>query len=298
MRYLGWLKILLGCPRSRAPLGRRAARAAKKCCPNPALCRVGPSPLNLGCLIAKSEVMAEALQNAPPLTSCHQLDAVEMLLMLLEKWKHLPPSLLQTDSHPVCVPHVSPSPMPSRVQDTTPVPNLTNNTFHALANGDDDDKPSATTWVPPLLPASVPRTPAPRAHIASLLQATPTRLVFGDVASPSRPTTTPQPSPPPLPRVSATPSPIAHCTRSHLAPSCHSSLAALVQYHVPPAKSTWSPHTLASQFVGLCQALVLSEPESTEFACLCTWLTSLDKGHSLVVLDKKSGQLLEHRQLC
>jgi hypothetical protein len=35
----------------------------------------------------------------------------------------------------------------------------------------------------------------------------------------------------------------------------------------------------------------------TEFACLCARLTSLDKGHSLAVLDTASGQLLEHHQL-
>ncbi len=54
MRYLRWLKILLGHPRSRAPLGRRAARAAKKCCPSPALHRAHPSALNLGYPISKS----------------------------------------------------------------------------------------------------------------------------------------------------------------------------------------------------------------------------------------------------
>jgi hypothetical protein len=54
---------------------------------------------------------------------------------------------------------------------------------------------------------------------------------------------------------------------------------------------------LASQFVGLCQALALSKPESTEFACLCARLTSLDEGHSLAVLGKESGQLLKHCQL-
>jgi hypothetical protein len=179
----------------------------------------------------------------------------------------------------------------------TPVPNLTNNPFHALANDDDEDEPSATTWMPLLLPASVPRTPAPRAPIAPLLQATPTRLVFNNVASPSRPTTTPLPCPLPLRRVSATPSPIAHCMRSRLAPPHHSSLAAFVQYHIPTAKTTRSPHTLASQFSGLCQAMAFLEPELKEFACLCTRLTSLNKGHSLVVLDKESGQLLEHCQL-
>ncbi len=54
MRYLGWLKILVGRPRFRAPLRRRAARAAKNCCPNPALRRACPSTLNLGCPISKS----------------------------------------------------------------------------------------------------------------------------------------------------------------------------------------------------------------------------------------------------
>jgi hypothetical protein len=122
--------------------------------------------------------MAGALRNAPPPTSSHQLDAIEMLHMLLEKWKLLASPVLQIDSRPVRVPHVSSTPMPSRVQDTTPAPNLTNNPFHALANDKNVDASSATTWLPPLLPASVPRTPAPCAHVAPPQQATPTRLVF------------------------------------------------------------------------------------------------------------------------
>jgi hypothetical protein len=243
------------------------------------------------------QVMAGALQNAPPPTSSHQLDAIETLRTLLEKWKHLAPPVLQVDSCPVRSPHVSPTPMPSRVQETTPAPNLTNNPFHALANDDDEDVPSATTWSPPLLPASVPRTPAPCARVAPLQQATPTRLVFDNVASPSGPNTTPQPSPPPLPRVSVTPSPFAYHTRSRLSPPRHSSFVALVQYHIPTAKTTRSQHTLASQLAGLCQTLALLEPESTELACLCARLTSLDKLHSLLIQDKESGQLLEHCQL-
>jgi hypothetical protein len=242
-------------------------------------------------------VLAGALQNTPPPTSCLQLDAIEMLRTLLEKWKRLAPPVAQTDSRPACIPCLSPTPKPSRVLDTTPEPNLTNNPFHALANDDDEDKPIATTWVPPPLPASMPRTLAPRARIAPCLQASPTRLVFDNVASPSGPNKTPQPIPSPLPRLSAPPNPIAHCTRSRLAPPCHSSLAALVQYHIPMAKTSRSPHTLATQFAGPCQALVLLEPESTEFACLRTWLTSLDKGHSPMVLDKESGKLLKHRQI-
>ncbi len=144
------------------------------------------------------QVMAGALQNAPPPTSSHQLDTIEMLRTLLEKWKRLAPPVLQVDSRPVLVPRVSPTPTPRRVQDTTPAPNLTNNPFHALANNNDEDAPSATTRSPPPLPASVPRTPAPRARITCLQQATPMRLVFDNVTSPSGPNTTPQPSPLPL----------------------------------------------------------------------------------------------------
>jgi hypothetical protein len=147
------------------------------------------------------------------------------------------------------------------------------------------------------VPAPVPRTPDRRACIAPFQQATPMRLVFDDIASPSGPSTIPQPRPPPLPSVSVTPSPIAHRTRSRLAPPRHSSLVALKQYHIPTAKITRPQNTLASQFTGLCQALALSKPESTEFFCLCARLSTLDKGHSLGVLDKESGQLLEHRQL-
>ncbi len=128
----------------------------------------------------------------------------------------------------------------------------------------------------------------------NLQKATLTRLVFDTIASPSGPNTIPRPSPLPLSRVSITPSPIAHCTRSHLAPPHHSSLAALVQYHIPFTKTTRSQLGLP-----ICQPMPSTgafEPESTEFACLCARLTSLNKGHSLAVLDKKSGQLLEYCQ--
>jgi hypothetical protein len=144
-------------------------------------------------------------KNAPPPTSSNQLDVIETLRTLFEKWKLLAPPALWINSHSVRVSHMSPAPMPSRVQDMTPAPNLTNNLFHALANDDDEDAPSATTWSSPPLPASVPRTPAQHARVAPFQQATPTRLIFDNVAFPSGPTTTPQPSPPPLSRVSVTP---------------------------------------------------------------------------------------------
>jgi hypothetical protein len=102
------------------------------------------------------QVMAGVLRNAPPPTSGNQLDVIKMLCTLFEKWKLLAPPALLIDSNPVCVPHVSPPPMPSRVQDTTPAPICTNNPFHALENDDDEDAPSATTWLSPPLPASVP----------------------------------------------------------------------------------------------------------------------------------------------
>ncbi len=181
--------------------------------------------------------MTGALQNAPPPTSSNQLDAIEMLRTLFEKWKLLAPPALLNDSCAVRFPRESPLPAPSRVQDTTPAPNCTNNPCHALEIDDDDDTSSATTWFPPPLPVSMPWTPAQRAWVAPFQQVTPMCLVFDDVGSPSGPSTTSQPSPPPLPRVSVTPSPIARCTRSRIAPPQHSSLAALVQYHfLPPTQ--------------------------------------------------------------
>ncbi len=124
------------------------------------------------------------------------------------------------------------------------------------------------------------------------------RLVFDNVASPSGLSTTPQPSPPPLPRVSVTPKP--YCSL-HKVTSC----ATMPQFfggvgtipYLYIAKTTRSQHSSASQFAGLCQSLARLEHDSTDFACLCTRLTSLDKGHSLAVLDKEFGQLLKHCQL-
>jgi hypothetical protein len=179
----------------------------------------------------------------------------------------------------------------------TPAPNRTNNPFHALENDDEDDRPGGTTWLPPPLPASVPQTPVQCAQVAPFQQAMPMRLVFDNVTSPSVPSTTPKPSQPPLPRVSKTQSPIAHRKRSRLVPPWQSSLMELVQYHIPTAKTTWPQSTLASQSTSLYQALALSEPETTEFACLCTRLSTLNKGHSIAVLDQESDQLLEHCQL-
>jgi hypothetical protein len=61
------------------------------------------------------QVMERTLQNAPPPTLSDQLDAIETLHTLLEKWKLLAPPVLQIVSRPVRVPRVSLTPTPSRV---------------------------------------------------------------------------------------------------------------------------------------------------------------------------------------
>jgi hypothetical protein len=181
----------------------------------------------------------------------------------------------------------SPPPSCCSLPDTTPAQHCTNHPFHALENDNDDDTPDATTWSSPLLPAAVPQTPVQGTRVTSFQQAMPARLVFNDVTSPSVSNKTPQPPLPlPLHRVSKTPSPDAHHTRSHLALPQHSSLVELVQYHNSTAKTTRPQNTLSSQFAGLCQALTLFEPETTEFVCLCARLFTLNKGNSLAVLDR------------
>ncbi len=96
-------------------------------------------------IISGLQVMDGALQNAPPPTSSNQLNAIEMLHTLFEKWKLLAPPALLIDRCAVRAPRVSPPPAPCRVQDTTPAPNRTNNPFHALENDDDNDTPSTRT---------------------------------------------------------------------------------------------------------------------------------------------------------
>jgi hypothetical protein len=71
----------------------------------------------------------------------------------------------------------------------------------------------------------------------------------------------------------------------------------LMQYHIPNANTTRQQDTLTTQFAILCQALTVSEPEMTEFACLCKKLCTLNNGDRLAVPDQESGQLLEHRRL-
>ncbi len=182
----------------------------------------------------------------PPPTSSNQLDAIEVLRILFEKWRLLAlPSLLNEGSA-LCLPCVSPTPTGCSLLNTTPAPDQTNYRFHAIEQNDgNDDAPGITTLLPPPLPALVPRTPVQRAHVTPFQQATPTRLVFDDVASPSVPRGTPQlPVMLPLPRVSKSPSPIAlrspiaRQTRSRLEPPQLSSLMELVQYHIPTAKTT------------------------------------------------------------
>ncbi len=154
-------------------------------------------------IINRLQVMASALRNAPLSTSSNQLDAIQMLRTLFEKWKLLAPPALLNESHVECLPRASLPPAHCSLPNTTPAPNFTNNPFHAHKQNDkNNDAPGATTWLLPLLPASVPRTPVQRAHVTPFQQATPTSLVFDNVASPRVPKKTPQlPVTLPLPRV-------------------------------------------------------------------------------------------------
>jgi hypothetical protein len=155
------------------------------------------------------QVMAGALQIAPPITSSTQLDAIEMLCTLFEKWKLLALPALLNEGHALCLPCASLPSSHCSLPNTTPAQNHTNNLFHALENDNDNDTPGATTWSPPLLPASIPHMPVQGAQVTPFQQATPMRLVFNEVASPSVSNTTPQlPLPLPLPRVSKSPSPV------------------------------------------------------------------------------------------
>ena len=170
-------------------------------------------------IINRLQVMAGALQNAPTPTCSNQLNAIDMLRTLFEKWKLLASPALLNDSHAVCLSHASPPPSPCRVHDTTPSPNCTNSPFHVLENKDNNDTPSATTWSPPPLPASIPQMLVQCARVTPFQQGKPMRLVFNDIASTSVSDTTPQlPLPPPPPRASKPPSPVVHHTRSCLAP--------------------------------------------------------------------------------
>jgi hypothetical protein len=205
------------------------------------------------------------MQNAPPPTSSSQLVAIEALCALLEKWQLLaPPSLLQY-SRALRFPRPSPTPQCSAPPTPIATQDQTNNPFHALEQDNcEEDVPSAPPWLPPPLPALVPRPPAPALRPSRFLEATSTWLVFK-----AAPTPTPQqPLLSPLPRVSPPPSagpqhiPVAHQTRARLAAPQLSSLVELVQYHVPTAKTTRPQATMSNHFADLCKALALSEQKS------------------------------------
>ncbi len=55
---------------------------------------------------------------------------------------------------------------------------------------------------------------------------------------------------------------------------------------------------MLNHFASLCKTLALSKPEVIEFAGLCESLTILNNGDALAVLNRDTGKLLEHRQLC
>ena len=59
-------------------------------------------------IINRLQVMVGALQTATPPTSSNQLDAIETLRTLFEKWKLLAPPALLIDSHAVRILRASP----------------------------------------------------------------------------------------------------------------------------------------------------------------------------------------------
>jgi hypothetical protein len=83
-------------------------------------------------IIIGLRVMAGVLQNAPPPTSSNQLDAIEMLHTLFEKWKLLAPPALLNEGRAVRLWHASLPPSRCSLPNTTPAPNRTNNPIHAL----------------------------------------------------------------------------------------------------------------------------------------------------------------------
>jgi hypothetical protein len=95
------------------------------------------------------QVMAGALRNAPPLTSSNQLDAIEALRTLFEKWWLLAPPLLLNEGHALHLTCASLNPTRCSLLNTAPAPDRTNNSFHALEqNNSNNDAPSTTTWLP------------------------------------------------------------------------------------------------------------------------------------------------------
>jgi hypothetical protein len=55
---------------------------------------------------------------------------------------------------------------------------------------------------------------------------------------------------------------------------------------------------MSNHFASLCEALALSKPEVIEFSGICEILTILNDGDALAVLNRNTGKLLEHCQLC
>jgi hypothetical protein len=105
------------------------------------------------------QVMTGALQNTHTPTSSNQMDAIEALCTLFEKQWLLAPPLLLNEGRALHLPCASPTSTRYSLPDMTLAPNQTNNPFHALKQNDNNsDAPGATTWLPPPLPALVPRT--------------------------------------------------------------------------------------------------------------------------------------------
>ena len=164
------------------------------------------------------------------------------------------------------------APTPPRTVVWTTNSSRTNNPFHLLETNDNNDEVVHTTkhptpnWMAPPLPASVARI-APSHCITSAQRVTLRKLQFNDKSSPRVPSANCVT----LPRVTAQPPRVDSLPTNPPTPIAHRT----------------------------CSRLAQAEPSSlADFAGLCHALNHLDQGDALAVLDKETGKLLKHRQLC
>jgi hypothetical protein len=240
-----------------------------------------PAPSTKDRIIHGLQVVAGALTGLAPPTSISQVDAIANLWDILESWRLLSPPSFQPPRIPMPGRPRVPTQEPPRVA-SQPLPNP------ALP------RLSISSWSPPPRPAA--STLLSPACGQPPFQATPRCLDYSGAASPRVVVEPRQPSPLPPP-VPPAREPISHCTHSRApAPlvlfTDGQTLHECVTYHMPTAKSVWSP-AKPINFAGLC--MTMQPAESDRFALLCQALMLVDCPEVLLVLDPSTGEFLEHR---